>query len=202
EEDHAPQNEGMEEVRDSKDELVDETDDCRREVEEVKDTSVDGYHADLEESISLNSMASETSFENIIDSKADSRTISDDTMASTDEVSHGGQLDATLKNVTDESPKEQLDNKKASKNLSVEADLMAMSGDDFSHLLTTGESTVEESSTPASDLGENLPEQKPAEEEKKVNWKVGYLHVKLPHKSRHKGLKVSIETIVYLFAVH
>ncbi|CAL1280442.1 unnamed protein product [Larinioides sclopetarius] len=183
---HAPQNEEMEEVKDSKDQLVDETDDCKVEVEEAKDTSVDGYHADIEESISLHSMASESSFENLIDSKAYLRTISDDTMTSTDEISLGGQVDATLKKDPDEPSNEQL----SSKNLSVEADLMAMSGDDFSHLLTTGESTVDESSTPAGDLGENLPEQKPAEEEKKVNWKVGYLHVKLPHKSRHKGLKV------------
>ncbi|XP_055949697.1 uncharacterized protein LOC129983984 [Argiope bruennichi] len=188
-EDHASHIENSEEVRELKDELADETDYIKTEVEEIKNISMEGYHADIEESISLHSMASESSFENIKDSKVYSRTISDDTVASVDESSLGGEHDTMLKKDTDDSLKSESGDAKAGKNLNVEADLMAMSGDDFSHLLRS-ESTVEESSTLAGDLGENLPEQKPVEEEKKVNWKVGYLHVKLPHKSRHKGLKV------------
>ncbi|KFM58889.1 hypothetical protein X975_01697, partial [Stegodyphus mimosarum] len=43
----------------------------------------------------------------------------------------------------------------------------------------------------AQDFADNLTKQHFSEEEKIVNWKVGYLHVKLPHKSRGKGhLKV------------
>ncbi|GIY50271.1 PH domain-containing protein [Caerostris darwini] len=124
------------------------------EAEFSRETSMDGYQADIEESASIHSIASESSCENVKEVKQQVESVQES-----------------------EKPK---------KSLRVESDLMAMSGDDFSHLLSpTPES-------PAVDLGENLPEQKQSpEEEKKVNWKVGYLHVKLPHKTRNKGhLKV------------
>ncbi|GFT84867.1 PH domain-containing protein [Nephila pilipes] len=133
---------------------------------EEESKEMDGYHADCEESASIHSLASESSCENVKEEQSSPPATSEES----------------------ESKESCEEGSKVPKNFGVEADLMAMSGDDFSQLLTPSQTAVAE----PRDLGENLPEQKQTtEEEKKVNWKVGYLHVKLPHKARGKGhLKV------------
>lgn len=71
-------------------------------------------------------------------------------------------------------------------------DLISMSDDSVAELLHASDQTQVEEEEQPPDLGMNLPQQNPPTEEgKKVNWKVGYLDVKLPPKSRGKGhLKV------------
>lgn len=75
-----------------------------------------------------------------------------------------------------------------------EQDLIVISPEDdliSNTILPVNESEENENLPP--DIDENLPQQtNNLEEEKKVNWKAGYLHVKLPHKSRGKThLKVN-----------
>ncbi|GIY53020.1 PH domain-containing protein [Caerostris extrusa] len=150
------------------------------EAEFSRETAMDGYQADIEESASIHSIASESSCENV------KVKVCPETSTVTDEGGMGKDEKCEEKAISQQQVESVQENEKPKKSLGVESDLMAMSGDDFSHLLSpTPES-------PAVDLGENLPEQKQSpEEEKKVNWKVGYLHVKLPHKTRNKGhLKV------------
>ncbi|GFV64431.1 uncharacterized protein TNCV_955891 [Trichonephila clavipes] len=175
-----PQIEGIEEdatAKDTENISEDKPMDVRKHIEDPQEEiegelkEIDGYHADCEESVSIHSLASESSDENV----------------------KQGQncTSASVEREDKELCGEE------SKSLSVEADLMALSGEDFSQLLKPSEAAGDESR----DLGENLPEPKQAmEEEKKVNWKVGYLHVKLPYKARGKGhLKknIAIRTAEY-----
>ncbi|XP_035224302.1 uncharacterized protein LOC118196938 [Stegodyphus dumicola] len=71
------------------------------------------------------------------------------------------------------------------------SELILMSLDENISSQSLNNSTDTGTSDNVQDFVDNLTEQNFSEEEKKVNWKVGYLHVKLPHKSRGKGhLKV------------
>ncbi|GFR13324.1 PH domain-containing protein [Trichonephila clavata] len=156
-----PQIKGIKETKDTENISDDKPMNVREHIaQEEIEVGMDEYHADCEESISIHSLASESS----------------------EKQAHNcppASVERGSKELCGEVPK----------SLGVEADLMALSGDDFSQLLKPSEAAVDDES---SDLGENLPEPKQAtEEEMKVNWKVGYLHVKLPHKARGKGhLKV------------
>lgn len=73
----------------------------------------------------------------------------------------------------------------SSDRINEDVDLIVMSPDEELLVQENNSKTDDCSNSP--DLTESLPNQKvPVEEQMKVNWKVGYLQVKLPHKTRGK----------------
>ncbi|KAG8178048.1 hypothetical protein JTE90_002810 [Oedothorax gibbosus] len=191
-------------------ELADQNKNIENAFESSKDKDSEGYRTDFEESTSIHSLTKDTingdgnevlnsneSFneEDISALRPDSSHAEIEEASSSAPNEEDSTKEISETNTAEESNPSMGDsaigaekNSEISKRsvglLRVESDdLLSMY--DESELMSASDQTEEL----PSDLDLNVPEQnqQPSEEEKKKNWKVGYLQVKMPPKSRGKG---------------